>query len=916
MFLSVAGADITINRTDYIDKLRGYWLGVSIANWTGLPTENRRTYAPFFTDSDWGSATDYVLNQDPWAADDDSNIEYIYQHAMETYTYKLTGAQIAREWVDHVGLPKVWVANLAALCQMQNGVVPPETSLPENNPMWEMIDAQLTTEIFGALAPARPDVALDIAHLPIRTTAYLHSEWASEFYVIMYSLASCVDTNLPPDEQVIWMGEQARKRIPDWSYIADMYDFVKQEFDNNPDKDDWESTRDLVFQRYQQNITAGYHYQYPWDAGINFAASIVSLLYGGGDFKKTIRVACMCGWDSDNPPATWGGMLGLMYGHSGLEEHFNKYDFSDGYNLYGARFSLPIMNDNFTSMAQRAITLIDSIVVNEMGGTVDGDNWIMPDAGTGITKAAVPETEIPWKIIEDYDDRWRFNGFTVQQRDWNASGATISNGYSGCEADITFTGTAVQYYAYRDPGSGSVTVSLDGVEQGTYSLHCNSSISPHSGNAQYYYKVFEVFDLPLTEHTLRIVGNSDNTRKTVDMLQIIDKESGGISLSLIPQSPENGDAVTVAAIVSGDRTISSAVIKWGTVSGSLTNEVSMTADGNTYTGVIPGQNSGTVIYYRVEAEDNEGNTIISSEASYLTATYSAQWHSYNIALSEGAPQGTVGEGDGSGTAADIEFYESTDNDGVSKGTLFSSYHNTHADVFNNLGAYWSSSGDYPYAGKSSVGRGNDTGEDKAPDPAGVMDLQMHPPDNDHLTVCAFIVPEDGFYAVADLGIRRVAGDGGLSSVRAFDGSGNELGSLNAGNRTWNVSSDVLAAGNMTQGDRIYFAVDNVDGYGYDATEISWTVKKVDGTQASSLGMLPGTKQVSVLYCQSTERFIFENSEQIDKVALISLAGKTIIKERRLRSGFLDAGDLLSGVYCLRITDKGGRIWNHKIVAHD
>ncbi len=32
-----------------------------------------------------------------------------------------------------------------------------------------MIDAQLTTEIFGLLAPGNPDLALDIAYLPIRT---------------------------------------------------------------------------------------------------------------------------------------------------------------------------------------------------------------------------------------------------------------------------------------------------------------------------------------------------------------------------------------------------------------------------------------------------------------------------------------------------------------------------------------------------------------------------------------------------------------------------------------------------------------------------------------------------------------------------------------------------------------------------
>ena len=139
----------------------------------------------------------------------------------------MTGEQISNAWQDHVGLPLLWVSNLAALGQMQNGAIPPATSLPENNPMWDMIDAQLTTEIFGALAPGRPDVAIDIAHLPIRTTAYLHSEWAAEFYVIMHALVPAIDQSLSRKEQIIWLAEQARKRIPELSYIADMYDFVK-----------------------------------------------------------------------------------------------------------------------------------------------------------------------------------------------------------------------------------------------------------------------------------------------------------------------------------------------------------------------------------------------------------------------------------------------------------------------------------------------------------------------------------------------------------------------------------------------------------------------------------------------------------------------------------------------------------------
>ena len=511
--------ELVVNRTDYQDKLMGFWLGGCIANWTGLPTENARTDFPFFTDDDFGPGKyDYILDQNLWGADDDTDIEYVYQHAMEKFnTYLLTGEQISTVWQDHIGLPKLWVSNLSALGQMQNGAIPPATSLPENNPMWDMIDAQLTTEIFGALTPGRPDVAIEVAHLPIRTTAYLHSQWASEFYIIMHSLAASLDQSLSRKDQVFWLAEQARKRIPDWSYIADMYDFVKAAYEANPDKDNWEQTRDEVAQRYQHKVTAGYQYKYPWDSGINFAASMVSLFYGEGDYKKTVRIGCMCGWDSDNPTSTWGGLLGLLYGHKGLQSHFNKTDFSDAYYIERSRYNMPIPLDNFTDMADRGIGIIDDIVTGAMGGSIKGDQWIIPVTGSEIVVSDVQETVVPWQTIEDNDPRWIFKGFDSQKNNWNASGATLAFGYENCKAEITFTGTALQYYAYRSPKGGNVSITLDGISYGEFSLESHAS-----DHGQYYVKIFEKLDLSTGSHTLVIQGDGNSTEKTIDMLSVIE----------------------------------------------------------------------------------------------------------------------------------------------------------------------------------------------------------------------------------------------------------------------------------------------------------------------------------------------------------------------------------------------------------
>ena len=103
----------------------------------------------------------------------------MYQHLhYVNNTSMLNAGQIRDGWLKHIKKEEenyLWVSNQTAFDLMQKGIIPPQTSLPENNPHYDMIDAQLTTEIFGLFAPGRPDVALKIATLPIKTTARFES---------------------------------------------------------------------------------------------------------------------------------------------------------------------------------------------------------------------------------------------------------------------------------------------------------------------------------------------------------------------------------------------------------------------------------------------------------------------------------------------------------------------------------------------------------------------------------------------------------------------------------------------------------------------------------------------------------------------------------------------------------------------
>jgi hypothetical protein len=368
---------------------------------------------PFYTRDDWGKpdlpniwssgipsdlspTIDFVFRGEDeiWGADDDTDIEYIYQHLLyANKTSFLTGEQIRDGWLNHMKHEEenfLWVANQRALEMMLEGHIPPATSDPKYTSdsiysnYYEMIDAQLTTEIFGFYAPARPDLAVAMAKLPIQTTARENAQWISEFYVAMYALASAVDNSLSKKDQILWMAEQASRQLPIASYSSKMYHFVLK---NYLDGFTWEQNRDAVYERYQVNQEDGYEITSMeiycngcFVGGINFAASLVSLFHGEGDFKDTVKIGVLSGWDSDNPTATWGGLLGFMNGKESIEEIFNQ-KFSSAFNIHRTRINFPNNGlDNFEAMAEKGIYIADRVVQEELKGGIDLDKnvWYIP----------------------------------------------------------------------------------------------------------------------------------------------------------------------------------------------------------------------------------------------------------------------------------------------------------------------------------------------------------------------------------------------------------------------------------------------------------------------------------------------------------------------------------------------------------
>ena len=405
---------IEISKENYQDQLEGFWLGQLIANWTGLITENDKIgnigeikTGDFYTREDWGRTDqrsiweddsvdksnikiDYVLKSvdEIWGSDDDTDIEYMYQYLQNFYeTIILTPSQIREGWLRHIYIEEenyLWVSNQRAFDLMLEGLEPPDTSDPEKNEFYDMIDAQLTTEIFGLFSPTKPEFAIEMSKLPIQTTARKEAQEIAEFYVRMYSNASNTKNLKSIKEKMIWLANKSRSNLNNDLYPSKMYDYVKGLYDSGIK---WEQTRDSIYYRYQVNQKDEYNITSKnlycngcYAAGINFASSLVSLFYGEGDLKETIKIGTLAGWDSDNPTSTWGGLIGFIIGREMIEKEFNM-KLSNKFNIHRTRKNFPNDGiDTFENMAKNGIKIVEKVVLEELNGKIDSENklWLIP----------------------------------------------------------------------------------------------------------------------------------------------------------------------------------------------------------------------------------------------------------------------------------------------------------------------------------------------------------------------------------------------------------------------------------------------------------------------------------------------------------------------------------------------------------
>jgi ADP-ribosylglycohydrolase len=304
------------------DRLLGAWLGRCAGCNLGKPVEgwSRERIKKYLDLADAYPITDYLPVIDPFpeglklnwcwpettrgnvefmARDDDTDYTILGMHILEDQGFDFGPMHVAEEWLDHLPFTQVYTAERAAYRNLVRGLVAPETAT-HRNPYREWIGAQIRADMWGYVNPGNPERA---SLLGFQDSSLSHTQ--NGIYGEMYFAALIAICFVTDDIREAL--ELALAYVPPRSRFVEA---VRHVLDMHAKDLDWAVARDEIEERYG-------HYSFVHTVN-NAALVAAGLLWGNGDYSRTIGLAVEGGWDTECTGATAGSVFGAMHGTDAL----------------------------------------------------------------------------------------------------------------------------------------------------------------------------------------------------------------------------------------------------------------------------------------------------------------------------------------------------------------------------------------------------------------------------------------------------------------------------------------------------------------------------------------------------------------------------------------------------------------------
>jgi ADP-ribosylglycohydrolase len=313
-YIKVASEHIA--REDYAERVYAALLGKVIGVYVGRPFEGW-TYERIT--QRFGEIDRYVaeeLGKAVVVTDDDiaGTLTFIRAAEDSGRGYGTTSDDVADCWLNYLieNRSVLWWGGMGnstehtAYLRLKSGYRPPYSGSAELNGrvVSEQIGAQIFIDGWALIAPGAPMLAAELA----RRAAVVSHDGEAIYGAQMIAAMEAAAFATHDVEQIIDAGLST---IPPGSLVATLVADVRAWHTTEPD---WRIARQHLQGRYGYQIYGGGCHIIP-----NHGLIILALLYGGGDFSRSMTIVNTAGWDTDCNSGNVGCLLGLISGLKSID---------------------------------------------------------------------------------------------------------------------------------------------------------------------------------------------------------------------------------------------------------------------------------------------------------------------------------------------------------------------------------------------------------------------------------------------------------------------------------------------------------------------------------------------------------------------------------------------------------------------
>ncbi|MCU6711616.1 ADP-ribosylglycohydrolase family protein [Paenibacillus sp. J5C_2022] len=308
-------------RENYVESIYAGFIGMNIGIRLGAPIEPVAWTYERIRDV-YGDIRSYVKEYRTFAADDDANGPVFFVRALydDAVDRELEPQDVGRAWLNYAreGVGMFWwggediSTEHRAYLNLRKGIAAPRSGSIEQNGlvMAEQIGGQIFIDSWGLLFPGDTEKAARYAEKAASVSHDGNGLYGARF------MAACIAKAFEA-RSVNEIIDAGLAMIPQDSTYAAVVNAVRDFHLREPG--DFAACRQYLEDHWGYDKYTGVCHIIP-NAGI----CVLAMLYGAGDFARTVEIASMCGWDTDCNAGNVGTILGVYGGLAGIPDHYRK----------------------------------------------------------------------------------------------------------------------------------------------------------------------------------------------------------------------------------------------------------------------------------------------------------------------------------------------------------------------------------------------------------------------------------------------------------------------------------------------------------------------------------------------------------------------------------------------------------------